>query len=105
LYLDAVKPQWARIINLNALRLEKSSQCVLGQCFGGYFSALNKLVPQEGVAQANSPESAPNQTAFAERFGFQVPEKYMNSGGYERLGLAWKAQIKVRRQTRSRARV
>lgn len=99
-YLDAVKPDWFRCITLNTLQLSDNGTCVLGQCFGDYFNALTALVPAFNGYDPDLVEEHANRRQFAETFGFQVPRPLEDRGGYERLGLAWKALIVRRRKTR-----
>lgn len=48
LFLDANHRGWAAKINLRALNQKQIKSCVLGQLYGNYFDAMNKLFDQTG---------------------------------------------------------
>ena len=97
-YLDTVKPEWFREIDLKTLALNDYEYCKLGQSFGGFNDGLIKLVP--GVLDSCIDPS--DHHPFALSFGFNVPTKQQGQGAYERLGLAWRAEIRRRRKNRKR---
>ena len=96
-YLDAVKPAWFREIDLKTLDLAEYNYCILGQCFDGFYNGLRKLVP-DSMDKIDTSDQHP----FALTFGFNVPTKQQGQGAFERLGLAWRAEIRRRRKNRKR---
>ena len=107
-YLDIVKPSWFVDIDASELNLFSPDMCVLGQTFEGYYQGLRALLPEALVGPDNPalidqhcPEENHAKRKFAERFGFQVPRWYQDRGGYEHLGLAWKAEIAFRKRSRA----
>ena len=94
-YLDTIRPMWFKEIDLKTLDLDDPSQCILGQCFDDFWDGLRILVPEiDGDVSSEHP--------FALTFGFNVPKSRQTDGNYERLGLAWKAEIRRRRKNRKR---
>lgn len=98
-WLDEHRPSWFKRISLRRLDMSSSSACILGQCYGGYLSALGQLVGfDSNGARAHR---------WAVASGFQAPRVHYvdNTGNYERLGLAWRDLIMERRAAhRSRGR-
>ena len=94
-YLDTIRPSWFREIDLKTLDLDDPSQCILGQCFDDFWEGLRSLVP-------NTDNYVSDQHPFALTFSFNVPVSRQTNGNYERLGLAWKAEIRRRRKNRKR---
>lgn len=87
-YLDRHCPGWANNIDLATLDMESGAQCVLGQCFGDFFRALQTHTPIK--VQGMDTES---QNEWAIRHGFYGDGK---PGAYERLGLSWAPVIAYR---------
>ena len=88
-WLDKHEPKWAEGINLSLLDLEDETQCVLGQCYGDYYDALNELRPQD--------EELDQSWARAHGFNCQLTAAGNDKGGsYERLALAWAPLIAYR---------
>ena len=96
-YMDAVRPAWFREIDLKTLDLAAYNYCILGQCFGSFYDGLQKIV---GCVTGEAAISS--EHPFAMAFGFNVPVARQSDGNYERLGLAWKAEIRKRRKKRKR---
>ena len=42
-FLDAVKPNWKKKIDLDKLDLFSPYTCVIGEVYGGYFKGMKKL--------------------------------------------------------------
>lgn len=97
-YLDTVRPAWFKEIDLPSLDLEDPDVCILGQCFNGFYNGLRSLIPDALDYGTKELWDHP----FALTFGFNVPEHHQDNGGFERLGLAWRAEIRRRRKNRKR---
>lgn len=89
-WLDRNRPGWADSIDIRSLDLEYHTQCVLGQCFGDYYDALNEFRPGD--------IDRDEQWARSHGFNCQQTADGQNDkpGSYERLGLAWAPLVAVR---------
>ncbi len=92
-YLDKQHPGWFSKINLATLDLEAGTVCILGQCFGSFWTALEtNLVNSKG-------ERVNRDNPWAIRHGFNAPGSHVGSavnGAYEYLTYTWAAPIAVR---------
>jgi len=79
--LDRIVPFWWRRIKLRSLNISSPCNCVTGQLFGSYDKGLHRL-------QLSDEE--------AEHYGFNRLEEDM--GGFPTLTLAWKEEVRRRRQ-------
>ena len=88
-WLDTIHPGWAMKIDLKTLQLRNENLCVLGQCFGNFWAALDEYAPKQMNHFLNS--------SWVVKHGFNLDDATsMNNGAYERLGLAWAPLIAVR---------
>ena len=97
--LDSTLPDWAMKIDLRGLDMEYDATCVLGHCYGDFWTALDEL-------------GKPGDNAWAIYHGFnaigssddnRVPTP---NGMYEYLALCWAPHIAKRqckRQVKPRA--
>lgn len=88
-WLDKNNPVWVEKIDLRTLRMDHGGFCILGQCYGGYFDALNSLKPND----------ADHDERWARAHGFNcllTSAGRDKNGSYERLALAWAPLVAVR---------
>ncbi len=93
--LDKVNPGWFTTLDLTELYMQRSNQCILGHCYGDFYRGLAALRPRLR-------RGGESQCHFSRDYGFnaQLDSKGDAIGGsYERLGLAWAAEIGKRRLT------
>jgi hypothetical protein len=87
-WLDKHKPGWAEHIDLHTLRMENSRQCVLGQCYGDFWNALERV-----TGKSRRTETVED---WAVARGFMVDGNGVADGRYERLALEWAPHIAAR---------
>ena len=75
-FLDRVLPDWASRVNPAAIRIESTTECVLGQIYGRFSEGVNAL----GISFGQSA-----------RYGFNRP-RFL----FQRLNRAWAAEVRRR---------
>lgn len=90
-WLDETDPEWVQKIKLETLRMSDGGQCILGQTYGHYISALDTIADDDRME-------------WAAEHGFNLTEDQLDLGSitgnranYLKLGLAWAEYIKNRR--------
>jgi hypothetical protein len=100
-YLDKHEPQWFTHVSLDTLDLQATGLCILGQCFGNFWTALK-------ATALKTPGGKVRDNHWAIRNGFNAPyadsEREVPNGAYEYLTFAWVPHIAVRQQ-RERRRI
>lgn len=85
-WLDKEHPAWYNNVDLRSLDMEAGGHCILGQCFGEFWAALDKF-------------KKPGDNKWAARHGFNVPGADVDrvpNGAYEYLGLLWAPPVATR---------
>lgn len=96
-WLDKNHPGWAQKIDIRTLQMRNGYQCVLGQCFGGFWAALEKITKRSRRSDVAERAKA---NKWATDYGFQAQTRadglQARNGSYERLGLAWAPLVAIR---------
>lgn len=87
-YLDNNCSDWPSKIDLRTLRLESGSQCVIGQCFGDFWTKLNDIL-NISCDDDDSNAAERKRAAWAHPRGFSLPDSDQSNGNWERLSLVW----------------
>ncbi len=98
-YLDKNHSEWFKRINLNTLNLQACGVCILGQCFGDFWSALRDNLLDAKGAQVE------RDNDWAIRYGFNAPRSVDRrgrldgetvNGSYEYLTYTWASYVAIR---------
>lgn len=80
-FLDAVKPDWRKSVNLDILNLESPCRCIIGQVFGDY-SSLFFWIPIPETEDYIDME-------FACALGFNAKNDWEDDIDLREIELAW----------------
>lgn len=103
--LDDLHPGWAYRINVDRLAMSNGSDCVLGQLYGHYCTALNVAGPFVDIIREWGADDDVDWRPFVRAHGFNLnPDEVLNWFGtrtgtppYDLLRAAWLPEIEARR--------